>query len=86
MIATSGTVQSGHDQVELGTWGLKKERERRAANKERHQDGKGTKGLVNKKSGSFKEEPLGIGQLNSWVRDFRAEGRVWQPYPVTFMD
>lgn len=62
---------------------MKKEREQRAGNKEQHRDGKGTKGLVNKKSGSFKEEPLGIGQLNSWVRDFRSEGRICNVYGLS---
>lgn len=45
-----------------------------------------TKEWVAKISGLSREEPLGKGQPSHWDGEFRVEGRVCQPYPVTARD
>ena len=44
------------------------------------------KSQVTNMSGLYREESLEEGQPSPWAGEFRVEGRVCQPYPVTSRD
>lgn len=66
----------------MGRWGGERKGEREepgaAVGRSKVQQGRATN-----MSALFREEPLEKGQPRPWAVEFRAEGEMYKPYPVT---
>jgi hypothetical protein len=81
VVDTSRGILSAHDPKPNVKSGKGRERGKL---KYSSKEAKGTKRY--KMSGLYRKSLWGKGQSNSWAREFRVEGVVCHPYPVTGRD